>query len=635
MINGANSTYQTGDILNGQAGKTNNTLNLTVADATTAQVAELNNVQVVNIRNVDAANAFTLNAGLWDGTTQIWNSRSIANADVEVTDVAAATAVGVRNSTAAMTVTYAEGALASKTATQTIAVEGAKATITVNAQANGGTSTDAFTGVAIVASGSASEITVGLNNEEGATVAALKSMTVSGTGELTVAFTASEGNTITTIDASANSGGVTYDASGATALKTLTGSSGDDVFTIGALAASGSVSLGKGNDQLLDGGGGALASTVTVDGGEGVDTISATLLSAANAKNIRNFEILDIAGAGGTIDASLFTASTFESLQLSAATAADISVTKLAGTSLVLNVNNESALTQAGAITATLATSSGTSDTATINFEGEDDATIASFITTGVETVNIVSGGDEDVVNELTLLTLNDNSTTSIVITGAEDFTLGGVLTNATATLTAAQASALTLIDGSSATGDLTITAGATHTVSGQNVTYNSLTINTGSGDDVITIGGRGAVNTGTGADTVNVEVLGVAVTVAADNKVDTVNVNASDTSFTASTRTTSITGFGDDDVIDVTGAIGGTTDTTVNDFTAGALATGSLVDAVNAAVSDATSEFDFFNWTDGNTYLVADNGTDITVVVLTGEYTDFTMTTSGIFVIG
>ena len=108
----------------------------------------------------------------------------------------------------------------------------------------------------------------------------------------------------------------------------------------------------------------------------------------------------------------------------------------------------------------------------------------------------IVGAGVTDTANKLA----------TINIAGGTAFTLSGAHTNSLATLAATTASSLTLIDGSTATGKLTITAGANDTITGQQLTYTGLTINGGSAADTITINAKnGVVNAGLGADIINV----------------------------------------------------------------------------------------------------------------------------------
>jgi len=99
-----------------------------------------------------------------------------------------------------------------------------------------------------------------------------------------------------------------------------------------------------------------------------------------------------------------------------------------------------------------------------------------------------------------------------VVITGDKAFRLDDVSTNTAATTaTANVASSLTLVDGSAATGKLTIAAGTPDAIAatGFNTTYTGLTIKGGSNDDTITIGAKnGVVDGGAGKDNITVNDL-------------------------------------------------------------------------------------------------------------------------------
>ena len=336
-------------------------------------------------------------------------------------------------------------------------------------------------------------------------------------------------------------------------------------------------------------------------------------------------------------DASLFPQSTFAALAKTGPLAGDVTVINLAGTKIV--VDDTSASADGFTLTATLADDTGTSDSAEINFNGDGGSTMANFTTAGLESIAIDSQSENDGdVNAITVITTTDNVLSSITITGAKDFMLGGVSTNSSATTAAADvASALTAIDGSTATGDLTVTAGFSTFIGATafKTTYDSLNIKTGEGDDSVDLGGRGTVSTGAGADDVTVRALGVNVDVGADEDTDVVSLLASahfDTAFDPTTRVTTIGNLAEGDEIDFFAIENAAT--TVHDFTVTAGTFASLETAVNAAIADATSAVDFFNWVDDNTYIVVDGGSGDTVIELTGTYEDFTLA-AGVVTIG
>lgn len=633
-VNADDSTYQTGDFISGGAGT--DTLEILVTDddgGALDPLVETTGVEVVKLRSLDAT--YVLNASSFDGVTEIWSNRSGAAAAAD--GVSAQVTVGVLDTDEDFTVTYDDDALDSDDATQTLSVNGADdVVITVN-----GGGADVITGLTVIANGDDSEI------DFASDIDALETLTVSGDAALELNESADAFDNLTTVDASANSGGVTITFDDETALESIKGSSGDDVITLGgttAIAAEGTIDLGAGDD-VLAAAQGSLDDVDSVDGGAGTDAISLDAMVVANASKFSNFETADLAGAAGTIDVSLFTKNTFSSLLLTGALGGNTTVQNLAGTSINLAVQDSSG----GTITALLKTSSGTDDSATIAFDEDSTGFVVdAFTSTGLETLNITSDGDETGVNEVTALVHNSNTLTKVVISGANDLVIGDVDTNATATAGVATSTAavLTSIDGSAATGDLDITAGASATVGNVTTTYNGLTIKTGSGDDVVANAALlGVVETGEGADAVTVDAAGQTIRVGADEDVDNVVIadgaafTTAAAAMTASSRFTTIEQLGEGDTIDLSAYSAAAA--TVVDYTEDAEAFNSLVDAVNGAIA-AGGEGDVtaFEWADGNTYIVVEGttaaNTDV-VIKLVGSISaaDLTADGAGVVTIG
>jgi len=157
---------------------------------------------------------------------------------------------------------------------------------------------------------------------------------------------------------------------------------------------------------------------------------------------------------------------------------------------------------------------------------------IGTLTSTGDTSIAITSGGGTNqTMNGINTIAETGNTLTTVTIAGAKAFTLGAVTTNTSGTITANTASALTTIDGSAATGALTITAGADQSLTSNKMTYTGLTILGGSGADSITIQAKnGVVNGGAGADTITVSDLHVAsdvVTVTGGTGADTLVAQA------------------------------------------------------------------------------------------------------------
>lgn len=380
---------------------------------------------------------------------------------------------------------------------------------------------------------------------------------------------------------------------------------GNDSVTIGSQIVAGSViNLGAGNDALLASTGGAiLASTATastiIDGGEGSDTISASLINASNAAQFRNFEALDMSEAAN-LDVQLITGSTIAGLTLFGG----------AGGATLTNVGAAVGLTVAGLNTGTstigVATASATDNVFNIGFSGAavsgaaataSNIDAGTVILNGIETVNIASAGAANTWNEITL---GDTDLKTVTITGDKNLDLDFTGTvGATGT-----GNGLALVDGSAATGDLAIdfTAGTP--------TYNlasaGLTVRTGAGDDTITLAGKATVVAGAGDDTIITAAAGGTLTGGAGD--DTFDVSASvapATPTAANSVLTTITDFAAGDSI-VLGVAAG------SDFATTKVALGSTVTNLDLAIAQAASGAEDVTWFQygTDTYIVAETGT-------------------------
>jgi hypothetical protein len=292
---------------------------------------------------------------------------------------------------------------------------------------------------------------------------------------------------LTSIDASGDNGNLTFTDYWAGAV--VKGGSGNDLVTLAAAlttTSGGSINFGAGDNSLLAGLGGSIGAGVAVDGGSsGDNTISAALVNLGNAAGIKDFQILDVSGYGGSLDASLLSTPITGVAVSSASTAGTATLLNLAAAVTVTdaNANDNSALTltHAGSATNSLAIHfAGTSTTA--NYE-----TISTLASTGDKTIAISSGGastQAGYYNAIDNLNETDNNLTTITITGAQAFELLNVATDAPPTAPSSlTASSLTIIDGHAASGALTINAGGT----ANNVSYTGLTILGGTGGDTIT----------------------------------------------------------------------------------------------------------------------------------------------------
>ncbi|MDE2342562.1 MAG: hypothetical protein KGL63_04085 [Betaproteobacteria bacterium] len=422
-----------------------------------------------------------------------------------------------------------QGQGAGGTARTVTLTNGTSKALTINAAGTGfttaGVSTPTVVTEAAATATSATVNTTAASSLDLSGITTLTTLNLAGAGDLTLA---NQGNTLTTVSAGTSSGVLTLGTLGtavtavttgsgdasytvsSTGAVTVTGGSGSDTVTLtSSLVKGSSINLGGGNNALLAGAGGGLTSTVTVDGGTGgTNTISAALVNAGDAANIKDFQILDVSGFGsgagnGALDTGLMS---------TAISGVSITTAATSGTATLLNLGPNVTVTDSADNTssALVLTHAATSGTLTVDFASSATTTagatiISSLTSTGDTQVSISSAGtDANAVNTLTSLTETDNQLTKVVITGANAFTLGAVHTDSAASLTAATASTLTTIDASATTGGVTITAGGNDVVNTQNLTYNGLTILGGTGGDtIINHAKSGVITEGASASTV------------------------------------------------------------------------------------------------------------------------------------
>lgn len=271
---------------------------------------------------------------------------------------------------------------------------------------------------------------------------------LSGSQKLTI--TNALANTVKTVDASKNEGGVTVTAGNADVA--FTGGAGNDKITFAA---------------------GQFNSKDTVDGGAGRDTvvINDTALTADITKGINAFkgvEVLGFGTTGATVDVSTITS--VSEFLVAAGAGSTTSFTAASATDKFL-VDNTAGVTTVniGLKVGELATS------VTLDNQSAANQTVGTLAISGASTINLESTGKA--ANTVTTLTVADNS--NIVITGDKDFTI----TSAVAATTTGHK-----IDASGLSGKLTVTGSAQDDV----IIGGSAndTINSSAGKDTITLGG-------------------------------------------------------------------------------------------------------------------------------------------------
>ncbi len=300
---------------------------------------------------------------------------------------------------------------------------------------------------------------------------------------------------LTSIDASGDNGNLTFTDSWAGAV--VKGGAGNDIVTLAAAlttASGGSIAFGSGDNSLLSViGFGSIGAGVTVDGGSsGDNTISAALVNSGNAAGIKDFQILDVSGFGGSLDTSLLSTPITGVAISSASTSATLLNLAAAVTVTDTHASDNSSLTLTHAGTAT--------NSLAINFAGTSAANqeINTLTSTGDTTIAINSGG-ASTANIIANLIETDNHLTTITITGSQAFDLFGVSTDGVQT--SPTLSSLTTIDGHLATGALDIAVGLT----ANDVSYTGLTILGGVGGDTITnAAANGVITEGATASTLH-----------------------------------------------------------------------------------------------------------------------------------
>ena len=516
-------TLTTGDNLKGGAGT--DTLSIAVsgtpAGATTAGVVT-SDIEALSVYNNSTA-AYDVDATLMAGITDIYVNGGSFGTTVSNVDTLAN--LHLISTSKAATVT----------ATATAVVGSAdEAIILSNGTAQTADVTATYNGLEVI-------------NFVAAGTTGLKSATVD--NSLTLASTDLE-KVVVTGDAAAN---ITVSLAGA-ALETQTAefdaSGAGGVITAhvtkGA-SENATVTMSAQNDYLDFNG--ALASTITLDGGDGVDYLeldtdvaySATA-TAQSASGVSNFEALRLASGVDVDERSLVNNAGITSL----IAVAGGSYTKSTALASITQLSD-------GTFTTSAATD-GSTDALTMNLIG---AGVASTLSAAnVETLTVTSGGAA--ANSLTMSAAGSADLTSITASGTKGLTLtisGTSLATVDASGITGVGNAFALV-ASASDADMTVTASAVRPTNSETGTANTIT--TGDGDDTVTGGdykdvittndGDDTVTSGDGDDTVTTGRGDDTITVG--NGDTTIDAGIGDDTITAGNGDNTITlGSGDDTV--------------------------------------------------------------------------------------
>jgi hypothetical protein len=363
---------QAGDVITGGLGT--DTLNYTNTAAAAIAPAAISGVEIFNVRAVGNDLAST-DLSLYSGVTTFNLDRStnsaavtnmaaggvygiVGNASVTNSDVTG-TGFGYAAAATAAVLNVSGGTLG----TNPVTVTGTGLTSQVINSTGATNVIGAFVGAASTTAttiNATTKLTTGAASNLGAT------LTVTGAGAVDLSATALEVG-VTKLDASGNSGGLTATLS-ATATQVVTGSTGNDVFTIGAATlTTGSINAGLGTDTLVI--------------GSNVGNVNTTALAA----KYTGFETLSLSG---TLDMALIGSITAVEVT-NAATLTNMSAVQAANVKITANNSAGTGDNQVF----TLAVQGGTADVLTITAgTGLTTAAatdIGTLNVTGFETLNI------------------------------------------------------------------------------------------------------------------------------------------------------------------------------------------------------------------------------------------------------
>ncbi|NYT63459.1 hypothetical protein H0A66_14170 [Alcaligenaceae bacterium] len=497
------NTLQNVDVLDGGTGV--DTLNVTLSEtgANAEVTATIKNIETINVRS--AHNDAKLNLSATTGAHDINVVNSTAA--LEVNNIGAIANLAVKNQNAAVTfkgntattLNLGLDTVGTKAAAGNVTLDNVATTLNLTANNAYVTTvgTAAVTTLNIAASG-ANELTL---------PTAATAVTVTGTGSLNLAtaFT-----TLKTLDASANTGGVTATVD-AKAL-TVTGGAGKDSISFSdTIAVKANVDLGAGDDTLTIATGKGITAGATLNGGEGTDTLAmdtaayglVSAFSAANLGKITGFEVLritDVLADTTAIDVSKIASITsFETSGV--ATGGLASVNNLgADTAVIMKGDLE---TNNGTLSIAMKDASGSNDAVNLTLNHEDDLSGAAVAV--ASTIDGLVGVE--------VLNVNATATDTTPLTkGSVEYTLS-VKAGAGATLTTVNISGdqklvftstadmvkLSTIDASASAAGVTINASAA------TVTAPALTITGSAKADIITGTSKGdTITLGGGNDIVD-----------------------------------------------------------------------------------------------------------------------------------
>jgi len=491
----AGTTITAGDTLFGGSGSDQLNISVTGDDTTLAvNLVGINaDVEKILLSNFEqSVNDTTYDASLSDGLTTVGLTSSSDTGDTVFTGLQNIVDAEMTSGEADLTVTHNDSAVSGDSDTATLTLSGQTAgTFTETSATEGGLEI-----LNVVSEGSENEVDITSARDTITTV------NISGGQDLTSTVTS---DAIETIDASNLSGELDLTVAGDTDIS-VTATSGDDTVT-----------FNDGTD---------LDEEDIVDGGDGTDTLSIAnaIAAASDLEGVSNVEVLEVTGANNvTLDADA-SVMTFD---LSDAASQDLTLNDgVTGAVTVTVGEGADDIDNTADVTLTIKGTATAIDDQT-SIAGGEEATDTIEITADTDeatevSIDITAGGIENVDNIL-VVDAGDNTDADEDDASGKDIE---ITTGAYATALTIDASALDaanrddndddtidsddaseevlILDGSAATGALTVTGGA-----------GADTITAGEGDDVIdggagddtitaTAGGDDNINGGDGDDTID-----------------------------------------------------------------------------------------------------------------------------------
>ena len=475
---GAASTLGSADVINGGAG-TDKLMLTTEGAAAVSATPNLTSVEQVFVQATTTVGGTTVNMVNATGTTEIWNQRSTDAVGLAVTNVQALATVGVKGEITGGS-SYQVGfkdSLASGTADSvSIALDGA--TIT-NLGVGGMTAANEFETINIVATGS-NTVTKLIQGTGAGVLAATQTVKVSGDGKLSLGATALAA-TVTTLDASANNGGVTATVAAGSGAQTITGGKGNDTFLMGAtLTTADKVDGGAGTDIIGVSTGASLVSGLQVTGFETLDIRDADNQTGANAFDVSKLSGITTLKVGGALNGTVAGAqtTTVNNLAKGAAVEINAALGNAAGDTLEVNVKDSGAGSPNDVIDVLVKGSTAINTTGvlavkdieTVNLTADKSTAVGSVTHTVADltanqalTVNVKAGTaglDIADLNATSLVLFDATAATaavSVTTAGGTAFTA----TNGVAFKMGAAADTLVLTGSTTAGGDFFVTGGA------------------------------------------------------------------------------------------------------------------------------------------------------------------------------